>query len=49
MITQRDIISQEVVSAFRRRPKVIKYVKVRNEILRDLEKEKEKVDESRSK
>lgn len=30
MITQRDTILQEVVSVFRRRPKVIKNVKIRN-------------------
>lgn len=35
MITQRDTISQEVVSVFRRRPKVIKNVKVRNKVSRD--------------
>lgn len=35
MITQRDAISQEVVSVFRRRPKVIKNVKVRNKVSRD--------------
>jgi len=35
MITQRDNIWQEVVSVFRRRPKVIKNVKVRNKVSRD--------------
>lgn len=30
MITQRDTILQEVMSVFRRRPKVIKNVKIRN-------------------
>jgi len=35
MITQRDTISQEVVNVFRRRPKVIKNVKVRNKVSRD--------------
>jgi len=35
MITQRDTIWQEVLSVFRRRPKVIKNVKVRNKVSRD--------------
>lgn len=46
MITQRDIISQEAVSVFRRRPKVIKNVKLRNKLSRDTKKKRKEVDES---